>query len=214
MTKFITIAGKKQSGKDTLACMMADTLRNEGNEVSIVGFADPLKRMCHDVFGIPLEWMYGSDEDKERLTDVMWDNLAWSIRIQYHTAYHDARDLRGVLVKAPSPRTGPMTVREVLQVIGTDIFRECIWDDVWAAAPFNKEHDTDFVIIPDCRFKNELLFARKNGITVRLKRDTGLVDTHRSEIALDEVSDSEFDNVYTNNGSLEELACFADAVLC
>lgn len=197
--KFVVISGKKQSGKDTLAKMISEELSRKELSSKIISFADPLKKMCHIVFGIPMELMYGSDEDKETLTTVQWDGLPRNVRNKYHP-------LQGHY------RTGSMTVREVLQVIGTDIFRERIYKDVWAAAPFKAQHDEDFVLIPDCRFPNEVQYAGKHGTLVRVKRDTGVVDKHASETALDNTPDTVFNYTYTNAGTLDDLRRFAHEI--
>jgi len=201
MTRFIVIAGKKQSGKDTLARMLVEELEEDGFTAEIVSFADPLKRACHIVFGIPLELMYGSDRDKESLTTLMWDGLPKAVCKKYHP-------LQGHY------RTGAMTVREVLQVIGTDIFRECVYQDVWAAAPFVAKYESDFVIIPDGRFPNEVEYGMNAGaVTIRIKRDTGLVDQHTSETSLDGTPDSAFNFVYNNGGTLDDLRSFAEDIV-
>lgn len=209
MTKFIVIAGKKQSGKDTLANMIQAELVGDGIPAKIVSFADPLKKMCNIVFGIPMELMYGSDEDKETLTTVDWDGLPMDVRLKYSNDGQQVTDS----AYEPWPRSGPMTVREVLQVIGTDIFRERVWGDVWAAAPFKAEHDEDFVIIPDCRFPNEVEYAQQHGTLIRVRRLTGLTDSHASETALDDTPDTAFYSVYENNGTLDDLESYAQAIV-
>lgn len=196
MTRFVVIAGKKQSGKSTLATMIRYGLVNNDITAKIVNFADPLKKMCNEIFGISFELLYGTDSDKETLTDVQWDGLPFEVREKY-SKWESV------------PRSGPMTVREVLQVIGTDIFRERIYKDVWAAAPFKAQHRADIVIIPDCRFPNEMEYASGRSTLVRIKRNTGLIDKHPSEIALDDVPDQRFDMVYQNAGSLDDLLSFA-----
>jgi hypothetical protein len=198
MTKFIVISGKKQVGKTTLAEMLAEELESAyGDTVQMVSFADPVKRICNIAFGIPLNWMYGSDEDKNRQVNVKWDGFTVNIRYKYSN-------------DEVLPRRGYMTVREVLQVIGTDIFRDMVSPNVWADAPFLTNYDADFVVIADCRFPNEMY---KNGTLIRLKRDTGLIDQHDSENALDHIADTEFNFVYENNGSLEDLRMFAENII-
>lgn len=223
MTRFVVISGKKQVGKNTLATMIADELVRHGKTVKEVSFADPLKRICHIAFGIPMEWMYGTDEDKERLTDVMWDGLSGAIRLRYSNRQMlepvdpavrtivPADNRRDSFV--PAPRTGPMTVREVLQVIGSDIFREMIDVDVWAKAPFRAEHVEDFVLIPDGRFPNEVVHGREHGLVLRAYRDTGLDDGHMSETALDDLPIEAYHRTVNNQGTKNELREFAREIV-
>ena len=66
----IAIHGFKQSGKDTLA----DLLVSEYGFKKIA-FADKVKEVLHLLFGVPKEHLWGSDEDKQKLTKVAWDHL-------------------------------------------------------------------------------------------------------------------------------------------
>ena len=102
-----------------------------------------------------------------------------------------------------------MTPRKMLQLIGTDLFRNQLHPNTWVNATFANYHDNNW-IITDVRFPNELEAIKKhNGITIRINR--GLVERtgkmiqgpeHISETALD---DAKFDYVIENNGTIEEL---------
>lgn len=63
-------------------------------------------------------------------------------------------------------------------------------------------------VITDVRFENEVkAIKRRGGIVIRLTRDTGnKPSNHESETALDYYD--EFDLVYNNNGSLDDLISF------
>jgi len=191
---FISLSGKKQVGKDTATDIATRLLRDVGKTVKVTAFAEPLKRMCIDVLGLEEALVYGSNDDKDTLTHIVWDTMPLNIRVKY------SKVTRG-------PRSGAMTVREVLQVVGTDIFREMFWDNVWAEAPFRKDYaDVDVVILTDCRFPNEKdCTDGSGGVTIRLERATGFTDNHKSETALDGYT---FEYFYENNGSLEDLEIF------
>lgn len=205
-TKFIALSGRKQVGKDTAARMIVEELRKNGKTASVTSFAEPLKRMCIDILGLKADEVYGTDDDKNKLSTINWDGFPEEIRLKYATEFILCKDG----VSDPKPRSGLMTNREVLQVMGTDLFR-AISNNVWAQAPFNRKWDTDFVILTDCRFPNEKLVTEANGgVIIRLERDTGFSDNHPSETALDDVH---FKHTYTNNGSLEDLQQFIKALL-
>lgn len=205
MTQFLAISGRKQSGKDTVARYLQGKLYQDfnGYRSAITHFAEPLKNMIHDVFGVPSQLLYGTDEDKNTLTDIHWDNLPMNIRVAYSVSLdiegHTTGDIPVFI-----PKSGAMTIREVLQVIGTDIFRNMIDYDVWAKSIFRKNWgNIDLVIIPDCRFENEVKQVKDHGgFVMRINRNTGLTDTHLSETALDNYM---FDSVIDNNGDLSEL---------
>lgn len=189
-TLFVAFSGKKQVGKDTSADMLMDILEQKGMKVAVTAFAEALKEMTINILGLDRVLVYGSNEDKETLTHISWEHIPLEIRMVYS--------------KDGLPIVGQMTIREVLQVVGTNIFRLMLENDVWANSPFRRDwSEYDVVIITDCRFPNEKEITEKHGgIVIRLTRDTGLVDDHSSETALDEY---EFKYTYDNNGSFEDL---------
>lgn len=197
---FIALSGKQQAGKDTFVNMAVEILRTSNKPVAVTAFAEPLKRIAIDVLGIPRELVYGSNEDKEQYTHIVWDSFPDQIRRKYgnQSPWH--------------LRIGHMTVREVLQVLGTDIFREMLENDVWAKAPFRREWpNAEIVFITDARFPNEVQVVKdRGGVVIRLERDTGLADQHISETALD---DFDFEYCYQNNGSLDELRDYVRNIL-
>ena len=117
-----------------------------------------------------------------------------------------------------------ITYREMLQVVGTDLFRDKFHYDTWVNALFSDYIETPIVgsfddnyskwktkypnwIITDVRFPNELeAIKNRGGINIRVNRDTGTrainINPHSSETALD---DARFDYIIDNNGSIEEL---------
>lgn len=170
MTKFIGISGKKGHGKNFFADLIVPLLIKDFNtNVAITAFATPIKEFCHNVFGLSYEDME-TQEGKLKQTHLKWGDLFFDIR----------RDNR----KDPNDY---ITVRELLQVIGTDVWRKRFYDKIWAEAPFHKKWDAGIVLITDCRFPNEIKVVKNyQGILVRVVRP-GVIsnDNHISEIALD-----------------------------
>lgn len=184
MSKFIGFSGKKGSGKNTAADMLSDYLASNKLSSYHVSFAHTLKSTCINLFGLNPELVFGDDNDKNTLTNVMWDNLPLEIRNKYS-------------------RSGSMTVREVLQVVGTDIFRNMFDNDIWVKAAFNGLPDCDYIIFTDVRFPNEAnAIKAKNGKVIRINRPSNAVDVHISETALDNY---EFDLIISNTGTLLDL---------
>ncbi len=208
-TLFIAWSGKKQVGKDTATAFAEKMLIKAGKTVGITAFAESLKDVAINVLGIDRRLVYGSNDDKETPTHVLWDGFPMETRLKYSNESFDERVFSG---PRPMPRSGPMTVREVLQVMGTDIFRTMFENDVWANSPFRRDwSEYDVVFITDCRFPNEKrVTEERDGVIIRLERDTGFVDDHPSETALDDV---EFERTYQNEGSLEDLQDFVRTTL-
>jgi hypothetical protein len=97
-----------------------------------------------------------------------------------------------------------MTAREVMQFVGTDIFRN-IYSNVWVDATIRKiqEETPELALICDCRFPNEVSGIQDaGGKVIRLTRNSGSDDCHSSETALDEANYdwSNFDAVIDNAG--------------
>ncbi len=197
---FISLSGKKQTGKDTASAMAIEMLQTANKKVGVTAFAEVLKNIAIDALGLDRDLVYGSNEDKETLTHIIWDNFPLKIRFKYRKAWYMPL------------RTGFMTIREVLQVMGTDIFRVMFEYDIWANSPFRRDwSEYDVVFITDCRFPNEKkVTEERDGIVVRITRETGFVDNHPSEIALDGVT---FGTFYNNEGTVDELRDFMRTLL-
>lgn len=98
-----------------------------------------------------------------------------------------------------------MTVREILQKLGTNAIRNGLHDGSWILALFADLKESSHWIISDVRFENEVeAIKARNGKVIRINRpsmrDTGL---HPSETALDNYDG--FDAVINNVGSLEDF---------
>lgn len=169
----IAFAGRKQSGK-TKACEFTGNVYSQTvqKKSAIYNFADPLKKMCIDILGLTYEQCYGSDERKNEYVDCLW------------------------------PDSGnPMTAREVMQYVGTNIFRK-MQHNVWADATIRKIQDDNppLALIADCRFPNEVAAVKNaGGLVIKLNRNL-YNSLHESEIALDEdqYDQSNFDFIINN----------------
>lgn len=139
-------------------------------------FADPLKIIAMQLFGLTEKQCYGTDEDKNTHTNIMWTNLP--------NVNHDES-------------LGAMTAREFLQYFGTDICRH-IKPDIWVESCINRmlESGTELAIVPDVRFPNEAEAIKKaGGKVIRLTRSPH-EDQHESETALNDYN--EFDHIIDN----------------
>jgi len=154
--------------------------------IKIYHFADPLKEMAINLFGINADHVYGTNEDKEKLTDLEWKNIPGSTK-----------------------KSGNPTAREFLEHFGTKIIRK-IRNDAWANYSINKilREGTEIAIIPDVRFPNEVDAIKKHGgVVIRLTRDIFHSEAE-AESALDnEVFDwNNFDVTIDNtNTTINEL---------
>lgn len=149
--------------------------------IRLYSFADPLKRdICINILGLTHQQCYGSDIDKNTLTDLNWE------------------DMPGY----DGDATGKMTARQVMEYVGTGIFRR-MKRDVWVSATINKIYSDNpkLAIITDCRFPDEVQTIKKNnGKVIRLSRNTH-TSNYESEIVLDKENYdwSNFDAIVNND---------------
>jgi hypothetical protein len=175
----IGISGKKQSGKSTLAKFLIDKFGY--GLCRSYNFADTLKfKIGIDVLGLTLDQCFGTEEQKNSFTDYKWENLPDNIRWKYSIA----KDF-------PILRKGNLTSRELLQIIGTDIFREYFSKNIWIDACFREIEKAicNIVLIADVRFITEIEnIINQNGYIIRLTRniDNKNKDKHSSETELDD----------------------------
>lgn len=116
-------------------------------------------------------------------------------------------DLEKIEVKNSSlgPTWNNLTVREVLQKVGTEAMRDQIHSDIWVNALFADYHDFSNWIITDLRFPNEAKAIQdRGGIVIRINRkgneNTG---NHPSETALDDFTN--WNHIIDNDGDLVAL---------
>lgn len=196
MKNIIAFAGRKQSGKTTCAEFVAKCFdeagllyeyhkntRNKGliinyNKAKVYNFADPLK-----------------------------EDICINILGLTHDQCYGSDDKKNELVNCYWENK-QLTAREVMQFVGTDIFRK-IQNNVWADATINKIASGSYglAIIADCRFPNEVeAIKNAGGFIIKLNRNPFNSD-HSSETALDSTNYNyaNFDLVLSNeNMTIDE----------
>jgi len=142
------------------------------SKVKIYNFADILKTdICINMLGLTYDQCYGTDDNKNEMTNIIWEGK-------------------------------PLSARDVMQVVGTDIFRK-LDTNVWVRSTINKiiRDKPDLAVITDCRFPNEVDSIRNSGgKVIRLTRNPFQSD-HISETILDKDNYdwSNFDYVVDNS---------------
>ena len=100
------------------------------------------------------------------------------------------------------------TPRELLQWLGTDVFRKQLQDDFWIKRAM---HDINLpVVISDVRFQNEVdEIRRRNGIIIKVVRPGIPLDEKENNI--DVVRNVDF--ILLNNSSVESLYRRLDIIM-
>jgi len=159
MTKIVAFAGRKQSGKTTCAEAVLGYYKanmGEGHSVKIYNFADPLKQ-------------------------EICMNIFGLTHQQCYGEDADKNTITDIVWEGKN-----LTAREVMQFVGTDLFRK-MKNDVWTSATLNRINNEkpDLAIIADCRFPNEVeAIQDANGLVIKLTRNP-YDSNHPSETALD-----------------------------
>lgn len=226
----IGIAGKAQVGKDTTAIIIqglnmsldTDMIVNQiktnqplvGSGFEIRKFADKVK----DITCLLIGCSRSDLEDqgfKETPLGKEWDKY---VIYNYHipTPYFIAdseEEANEILSKIHISRRGDyytqiecMTPRRLMQLIGTECGRNVLHPQIWVNSLF-AEYKMDYKhnwIISDVRFPNEANAIKdREGILIKINRDTGSFSDHISETALDEYENWGY--VIDNNSSIVEL---------
>ena len=151
--------------------------------VKLYSFADTLKAMCIDLFGLRPEQVYGTDEQKNTPTDLYVKN------------------------NTGNTRRSTATAREFMQYFGTNVCRS-IKPNVWVDHLMKTigREKTNLAIIADIRFPNEVdAVLDAGGEVIRLNRKP-LTDSHASETSLDEgIFDQSKFSYIIPSGSIEDL---------
>lgn len=152
-------------------------------------FATPFKEFAVELFDIDRNKVYGSNEDKNSLTQYKWEDMPFKTK-----------------------KTGYMTVREFLQSLGTEIFRK-IYSDIWANRALKDivAENPMMATISDLRHQNECLKVKANGGKIIFLTGGLEGDSHSSETSFEEM---EFDaTIDTANQSVDE-SCHQLVELC
>lgn len=154
--------------------------------IKLYSFAEPLKTdICINILGLTHEQCYGSDEDKNSITDLQWDNKQLTAR--------DVMQIVGT---------------DILRKMKPDVWTSALIRKI-------KSDNPNLAIITDCRFPNEVDCIHNNqGAVIRLTRNTCNSD-HSSETILDKtnyewdnfdyVLDNDNLDIYQQSLSIEKI---------
>jgi hypothetical protein len=185
LSKKILIGGDKRAGKDYTALQLSIELNKRGYTTSIMRFADPMKFIIAETFGISLDAL---DE------------------------YKNDTELFGIELKV-YPNNQPQGVieytdfRAILQRFGSEGMKPVFGSNIWAKLLYekaDKHDDIDFVIVPDFRFLVEYLPSATSIKVVNKLIEASKTDTHSSENELNDFKwDYSIDNTEQKDISAE-----------
>jgi hypothetical protein len=205
----IGFCGFKGSGKDTAADYLV--ARYGYTKISL---ADPLKRVCQQIFSFPADHLWGPSSLRE-LPDERWRfsglyplNGTTLRRVELDTARFYQRESDGEFF----PEF--ITPRLALQTLGTEWGRR-MNPNLWVSSCLNHIRQTDNPkhSISDVRFVNELTCIQEGGgVVVRLTRGSR-ESSHPSELELESIPFESFDFVVHNLSTKEDLYRSLDEIM-
>lgn len=176
----IGLSGPKGSGKSTASAVFI----KKGFE--IISFSNSLKNLCHEVFNLPLELFL--DPSKKEVTFATPVTLTNDIIIRLltkasNTCLYIPAHIQAKAIKLCA-RPSFKTPRELLQFVGSDLFRDLVNLDYWTKTWEAKIKPNKDYICDDVRFGNEssLIQNKYKGKVIKINR-LGLEskDAHQSE---------------------------------
>lgn len=186
MINILGINGKAGHGKDTVADMILKMYRNRevlNSPVLSLGYT-----------GKPLQ-KYSLATPIKTISEYVFDMTDQEMNTQEG--------------KREVARYGyGKTNRELLQLIGTEMFRDIIHSDIWLDVAERKISDTvregGLVVVPDIRFDNEAGWLKKRGVLIQVVRpdiEDITENAHASEAGIT----VEPDYVIVNDGDKDDL---------
>lgn len=172
----VGISGHKFNGKDTIG----DFLHSKYGYTK-VSFAEPLKKICKELFNLNNEQLYG---DLKEVSDPNWFNLQPRQLLQF---------------------IGTELFRDNMSKLHSEFKKDfwiiCLENKIKKLREINPQIK---IVITDVRFENEVELVKKlGGMVIKVKRKLeNITDIHASEIHIDNLY---CDFNVENNGTKEEL---------
>lgn len=187
-------------------------IRNSDGKCVCIAFADQLKHICGQLFGIPVDRFYYNKSDAYVCVNHDFEyietkpqnpnNIITANDYYYnHDTYAHDEDIKYW-----------MSLREILVYVGTFVIQEDInknaFVNIIRNTVFNIEQvnpDLSYVICTDVRFQHEVDFIKKkHGVLIKIVREGVETLENVAEHELDE-SDEDFDFIVDNSGNYDDL---------
>ncbi len=133
----VCITGLAGSGKDTSATYIVEQLKLCGFRAIRVGLADQLKFICQKLIKL------------FHCVDISIDD------------FFDQNKKELICPEHPKFNDLPFKLRTILQLVGSEVFREYLWEDIWCDYANRKYIQSglyDVIVISDSRFPNEITY--------------------------------------------------------
>ena len=210
----IGIHGKSGHGKDTIA----DHICRLDPRFEVRKFATGVRKAAAIITDIPWDHMLTAEEKAFSLSELKWDTSQFDTRLRNSIEWateRSATPLEVARFKAALKITHDQnefirldySVGTLLQLLGTDCFRDIIDEDIWVNELFRNYKQCEFVVISDVRAPNEEQRIHEcSGIVIRVTRpECGQLADGRSSAHASENWVVNCDYGFDNSGSLQDL---------
>lgn len=141
MTLFIGFGHTSRCGKDTVANALVTSLQSLGITAKKLSWAWKMKQIAHELYG--------------------WAGVEAPEHYETKEGEQD-REIKLTKLASTLFPQGP-TVVDVWVAIGTPAFREAVYPRTWVDYILKQGHGVDVIVVPDCRFPNEIEAMRAEG---------------------------------------------------
>lgn len=177
------------------------------NRCVCIAFADQLKHICSDIFGIPVDRFYFNKGNGWVAIDK---DFKYTETKPYDSQIITAEDFyTGYDKYTQDPNTHYMSLREILVYVGTYILQTNINKNTFVNIVNNKikqsiNDNLKYVIMTDVRFEHEFNFIRENnGVVINVVRPEVKQLDNIAEHELDDFD--MFDITIDNSGTYDDL---------
>jgi len=177
----IGLAGKARSGKDTVGKYLRDSY-----PASLYAFADPIKKACSEMFGLPLWRFYDNDTISREEVDPFWD---MSPRM---------------MTQLVGTNCGRCEIRQDIWLKRAEMeLKEGSTYPIFVVTDVRFENEMDWI----CDQGGVVWYVDRDEENVTNKMDNG---SHISEHSLNH---GKIDEIINNNGTLDELYRIVDGLI-
>lgn len=192
------LSGSANSGKDSAS----DYIVYKSGFVKIA-FADKIKRMLMHLYGFEYNQLWGESDERAKIDP------------RYGKPVREFIQGFGDQGRALDINTWVNYAQAIINKIkNVDNYYYVNYHGIM----FDGKSNRKSVIVPDCRYLNELEYIKQaGGVRIRIIRPNskikGKLGQHSSETDQEEISNDFFDEIIINDGSLEDLHSKIDTIL-
>lgn len=216
----ISFGGFRNTGKDTSASMLQFMLNTPSifhyywifkhfnflgkfGKYKITSFAKPLKEVLSIILGVPIEKFEDRDFKENYCVDLNTLKIEKVNPVITHLMSDKFFSKVAKELDINTIKRHCITIRQMLQYVGTECLRRLVSEDIWINATLKKNN----IIISDLRFKREFeALDNHKSFRILIERPGCNPGNHPSEKEILELkANRNFEGYINNNGTLKDL---------